>query len=105
MAEDVACITTKQRTRDFHRIMNDALSLAVLTSLYEAGELEAEALADALMRDPAELRELIASLSSVGLLAERHERFRRYYRLADALPAWVVIALGTACSQRVAANS
>ncbi len=94
-----------ESTSDFNRIMRDALTLDVLTSLHEAGELEADELAQALMADIAEIRGLLTNLSRAGLLAERRDRFRRLYRLADELPAWVVIALGTARSTRLAASA
>lgn len=83
---------------DFHRVMSDTLRVDILTSLNEAGELEPEVLADALYQDVSVIRESLQSLRQAGFVFERRERFQAIYRLADDLPAWFVIALGTARS-------
>jgi len=62
MSAEITSITARNRSRDFNRIMSDALSLNVLTSLHEAGELEAGELADALLVDVEEVRQLLIAL-------------------------------------------
>ncbi|MEX0373806.1 hypothetical protein [Spiribacter pallidus] len=84
------------RGADFHRLVSDDSRLKVLMSLRDGGELEAEELAIALMQDVPDTRRRLSELAEAGLLAERRERFRVHYRLADGLPAWVSIALGAA---------
>ena len=96
MGADVTALAANLRGAEFHRIIRDGSRLKMLTSLHEAGELDAEALAQTLLQDIEETRRTLGELAGSGLLAERRERFRVHYRLADGLPAWVSIALGAA---------
>ena len=103
MAAQASPLTETLRGAEFHRIISDESRLRALTCLYEAGELEAEELIDALSQDPVQVREALGELTACGVLSERRERFRVHYRLADGLPAWVGIALGAARDWGVAA--
>ena len=92
------------RGAEFHRIISDRGRLHMLTCLQAAGELDAEDLADALGEDSAGIRERLSALTAAGVVDERRECFRVHYRLADGLPAWVAIALGTARARGLGAG-
>lgn len=96
MGAEANALTATLRGAEFHRIISDQARLDMLTSLHEAGELDADELATALLQDVEETRQTLGELAGTGLLAEHRERFRVHYRLADGLPAWVSIALGAA---------
>lgn len=96
MGAEASALAVTLRGAEFHRIISDEGRLKMLTSLHEAGELDAEELAAALALEVTETRRSLGELTASGLLAERRERFRIHYRLADGLPAWVTIALGAA---------
>ena len=96
MGAEGSALAATLRGAEFHRIISDEARRKMLTSLHESGELDADALATALLQDIEETRQTLGELAGTGLLAERRERFRVHYRLAEGLPAWVSIALGAA---------